>query len=114
MISFLLQGASEQVVAAAETTGGNIINQALLITGVGMGILFASLLILWGVMELLVRLVKDAPEKEVEETIEPAAYTLSDEELKARAAAAAVASIQDYDLKMKAAAAAVGFVSNSK
>ncbi len=86
-----------------------IMGQSLQITLIGMLILFASLLVLWGVMEVLVRVVKDPQEKaEIPEELEAA--SVSDEELKMRAAAAAVASIQNYDLKMKAAAAAAGYV----
>lgn len=86
-----------------------IMGQALMITLIGMVILFISLFILWGVMELLVRIIKDPKEAEkVEE--EPEIVSVGENELKMRAAAAAVASIQDYDMKMRAAAAAASFV----
>ena len=90
-----------------------IITQSLLITLIGMVILFISLLILWGVMELLVRFLKD-PAEGADEAPEPEAVAVSEDELKMRAAAAAVASIQDYDLKMKIAAAAASAVSVKK
>ena len=65
--------------------------QALQITLIGMLILFVSLFILWGVMELLVRLVKDDPKKKAEEAeaVETADAGDDDEKLKAAAAAAA-------------------------
>jgi hypothetical protein len=57
----------------------------LQITLVGMGLVFASILLLWGLMAALVRVL---PEKE-----EPGAVTGRDElELKQRAAAAAVSA----------------------
>ena len=85
--------AAEQVVetvAAAAPNNDALIGQALEITLIGMIILFVSLLILWGVMELLVRLVKDGPKEEAEEAeaIETAEAD-DDEKLKAAAAAAA-------------------------
>ncbi|MHC1772646.1 MAG: OadG family protein [Flexilinea sp.] len=85
-----------------------IMSQALLITLIGMVILFISLFILWGVMELLVRIVKDPKQTEIVEE-EPETISVSEAELKMRAAAAAVASLQDYDLKPQVAAAAASF-----
>ncbi len=89
-----------------------IIGQSLQITLIGMLILFASLFVLWGVMEILVRLVKDPKEEpeapELEDAL--AAVVVDEGELKMRAAAAAVASVQNYDLKMKAAAAAASYI----
>ena len=84
--------AAEQVVetVAAAPNNSGLIGQALEITLIGMVILFVSLLILWGVMELLVRLVKDGPKEEAEEA--EAIETVEaddDEKLKAAAAAAA-------------------------
>lgn len=114
MVHYLLQSAADSVTTVVEQAAGTapvtegIMGNAWFITGIGMAILFASLLILWGVMELLVRIAKDKPEAEVEEVAEVA--TVSDAELKTRAAAAAAASIQNYDLKTKVAAAAAGFV----
>ena len=93
----LAETVAETVPAAAANEG--LIGQALQITLVGMGILFVSLLILWGVMELLVRLVKDGP-KEAEE-----------EESSAVVEAAADA---DDELKLKAAAAAAAYVTAKK
>ncbi len=46
------------------------LKQGLLITGIGMGIVFAMILILWGIMVLLVKLT-NRPEKE--EAVEEAA-----------------------------------------
>ena len=90
-----------------------IITQSLLITFIGMVILFISLFILWGVIELLVRFLKH-PAEAAEEIEEPEVVSVGEDELKMRAAAAAVASIQDYDLKMKIAAAAASAVSVKK
>ncbi|MBQ4513151.1 MAG: OadG family protein [Anaerolineaceae bacterium] len=101
MVHFLLQSAAE---ATAEATTEQVVEavvnahnealfgQALQITLIGMVILFVSLLILWGVMELLVRLVKDDPKKkkaEEAEVVETADAGDDDEKLKAAAAAAA-------------------------
>ena len=83
--------AAEAAPAAAAVNEG-LIGQGLQITLVGLGILFVSLLILWGVMELLVRLVKDGPKDEEEEEasdIVEAAEAGDEMKLKAAAAAAA-------------------------
>lgn len=90
----------------------HIMGQALQITLIGMVLLFISLLILWGVMELLVLIVKDPTKIEEDEgpSLAPATEVVDEEVLKMRAAAAAVASVQNYDLKMRAAAAAAGYV----
>ncbi len=100
MVHFLLQSAPEATAeAATEQVVEAVINahnealfgQALQITLIGMIILFVSLFILWGVMELLVRLVKDDPKKKAEEAeaVETADAGDDDEKLKAAAAAAA-------------------------
>ncbi len=99
MVHYLFQAALEETAEAAEQVvetvaaapnNSGLIGQALEITLIGMVILFVSLLILWGVMELLVRLVKDGPKEEAEEAeaIETAEAD-DDEKLKAAAAAAA-------------------------
>ena len=77
-------------VAAAVNEG--LIGQGLQITLVGMGILFVSLFILWGVMELLVRLVKDGP-KEEEEASDNVETAEAGDEMKLKAAAAAAAYV---------------------
>ena len=79
------------VAAAAE----GLIGQALKITLVGMGILFVSLFVLWGVMELLVRLVKDGPKEEEDEEEASDIVETADagDELKLKAAAAAAAYV---------------------
>ena len=104
MVHYLFQEALEGTEELAETiaetapaaaANEGLISQALQITLVGMGILFVSLLILWGVMELLVRLVKDGP-KEAEEGEAPSAVVEAadaDDELKLKAAAAAAAYV---------------------
>ena len=63
------------------------------ITLIGMVILFVSLLILWGVMELLVRLVKDGPKDEAEEEAEAIETADADDDEKLKAAAAAAACV---------------------
>ncbi len=40
----------------------------LLITAIGMGLVFVVIILLWGMMELLVRLLADKPEKEETES----------------------------------------------
>lgn len=81
-------------VKAAAASGGGLLGQALIITLIGMLILFISLLVLWGVMELLVRFVHDKPEEEEE----------------AAEIAEAVSDDADVELKRKAAAAAAAYV----
>ena len=85
--------AAELAPAAAATEG--LIGQALKITLVGMGILFVSLLVLWAVMELLVRVVKDGPkDEEDEEAPSPVVETAeAGDEMKLKAAAAAAAYV---------------------
>ena len=60
-------------------------SNALLITLIGMGLVFSVILLIWGLMALLVRLVRD-PLKEELDTDDQSL----DEELKHRAAVAAV------------------------
>ena len=85
--------AAEATPAAAAVNEG-LIGQGLQITLVGMGILFVSLLILWGVMELLVRLVKDGPkEEEEEEASDVVEAAEAGDEMKLKAAAAAAAYV---------------------
>jgi Na+-transporting methylmalonyl-CoA/oxaloacetate decarboxylase gamma subunit len=45
---------------------GELMNDALIIMAIGMGLVFIVILLLWGMMELLVKLIKDKPEAEVE------------------------------------------------
>ncbi len=60
---------------------------SLWITLIGMGIVFAAIILLWGLMVLLVRVTRDKPQEEVSvlETNKPSM------DLKAKAAAVAVA-----------------------
>jgi len=44
------------------------LSHALWITAIGMGLVFAAILVLWGIMEALVRLIP--PKKEADETAE--------------------------------------------
>lgn len=94
MLHFFLQAAEEieEVVTEVATAPTNeaIISQSLQITLIGMLILFASLFVLWGVMELLVRLIKDPKKEEAEEAVSVVAVG-SDDELNVKAAVAAAA-----------------------
>ncbi len=63
---------------------------ALQITVVGMGLVFAAILLLWGLMALLVRLTADAPVAEPPAEAEPTADDTNDTDLKRRVAIAAV------------------------
>ena len=110
MVHFLLQSALEQTTEATETVAEaaqtvteavattaaaneNLIGQALQITLIGMLILFLSLVILWGVMELLVRLAKDGPKDEAEDKAEAVEVADADDDEKRKAAAAAAAYV---------------------
>lgn len=74
------------------------LNNALLITLIGMGLVFAAILLLWGLMALMVRLFQDKPEsakteeEPVEETHVAAEMEQTASDIKLRAAAAAVAA----------------------
>jgi Na+-transporting methylmalonyl-CoA/oxaloacetate decarboxylase gamma subunit len=61
---------------------------ALQITVVGMGLVFAAILLLWGLMALLVRLAPERREKPIQETADEHEAEM---ERKRRAAAVAVA-----------------------
>lgn len=51
----------------------SLINQGLLITGIGMGLVFVMIFALWGIMALLVKLTnKPEAEEEAEEVVETA------------------------------------------
>ena len=51
----------------------SLINQGLLITGIGMGLVFVMIFALWGIMALLVKLTnKPEAEEEAEEVVEAA------------------------------------------
>ncbi len=74
---------------------------ALLITAIGMGLVFIAILLLWGLMELMMRLtmkqaLAEQAEAEAEEAVEagpePAAVETGGADLRRRAAAAAVAA----------------------
>ena len=80
------------------------ISSALIITGIGMGLVFIAILALWGMMEIMVRATtrlalkeaEEAQESEEESEVEEEAETIqpavdSSAELKRKAAAAAVA-----------------------
>lgn len=64
-------------------------NYALLITAIGMGLVFAAILLLWGLMALLVRVTTREVSAEQPLPFEP--ETAANTDLKHRAAAAAVA-----------------------
>ncbi len=71
------------------------LKSALLITGIGMGLVFLSLILLWWLMEATVRLFKERKkEKEIEEITAESTQVASEEpsiDKKKRVAAAAVA-----------------------
>ncbi len=70
-----------------------ILNQALIITAIGMGLVFVAILLLWGLMELIVRLTADKKPAEKSAAVE---IPLNDE-----------APISPVDRRRQAAAAAV-------
>lgn len=47
------------------------LTSALMITGLGMGLVFVGILLLWGMMALLVRFVKDPKEVDEAAVVEP-------------------------------------------
>lgn len=74
----------------------SVIEQGLLITGIGMGLVFVVIIFLWGLMALMMALTsgrKNKPEEEVlpTQTDEPLLPELGNAESNRRAAAAAVA-----------------------
>lgn len=84
---------------------GNPIIQALEITGIGMGLVFVGILVLWGLMALMVRVFR---EKESEPEACESMVEVPPLELKKKAAAAAVAvALNTMDYRRQAAAAAV-------
>ena len=104
MVHFLLQNAQtaeaveevvEEVTEVVTSNGSHIglMGQALEITLIGMVILFISLFILWGVMELLVRFVKGGPKDEEEEASDNVETAEAGDEMKLKAAAAAAAYV---------------------
>ena len=82
----------------------NPIIQALEITGLGMGLVFVGILVLWAIMVLLVRIFRDKEETQPEE--ETVAESKPDFKQKAAAAALAVA-LSKNDFRRQAAAVAV-------
>jgi sodium pump decarboxylase gamma subunit len=72
-----------------------ILKSALLITGIGMGLVFLSLILLWWLMEATVRIFKERKkEKEIKETPAESMQVTAEEpsvDKKKRVAAAAVA-----------------------
>lgn len=68
------------------------LNTALLILAIGMGIVFASIILLWGVMAALVRLTADRPAA-AQDAAAPADQPDTDD-LRRKAAAAAVAVVR--------------------
>jgi len=103
MVHFLFQSALEETAEAAEqivettvqASSDGLIGQGLQITLIGMAILFVSLFVLWGVMELLVRFVKDGPkdEDEAEDASEVIETADAGDDMKVKAAAAAAAYV---------------------
>jgi len=85
----------------------NPIIQALEITGIGMGLVFLGILILWGMMALLVWIFKDKRTSEHEEEIHEEDQPASKPDLKKVAAVAAAVALSNKDLPRQAAASAV-------
>lgn len=74
----------------------SVIEQGLLITGIGMGLVFVVIIFLWGLMALMMRLTSGKKPKAAEEAPptqadEPLLPELGNAESQRRAAAAAVA-----------------------
>jgi Na+-transporting methylmalonyl-CoA/oxaloacetate decarboxylase gamma subunit len=75
----------------------SILNQTLIITAIGVGLIFFGIICLWIMMELMVRFIHDPREKEEaqadepEQATAPAAPAASDARRKAAAAAVAIA-----------------------
>lgn len=75
----------------------SVIQQGLLITAIGMGLVFAVIIFLWGLMALLVRMtsnnkIKPEPEAELQsETERVQSLVVSEGQRRAAAAATAVA-----------------------
>lgn len=71
-----------------------IISQGLLITLIGMGLVFLAIVLLWGLMYLMVRLGSDTGETDADELVETPA-TMPDERIdrKKRLAAAAAVTL---------------------
>jgi len=73
-----------------------ILTQTLIITGIGVGLIFIGILCLWALMEVMVRFIKD-PRKGEDEEVEQAAEVVetaapaTDSRRKAAALAVAVA-----------------------
>ncbi len=92
-----------------------VLNQALLITAIGMSLVFVAIILLWGLMELIVTVTKDKekPEDEVveEEVWEETPASLPAGSRQAQAAAVAVGAAlnlsQTRPNALKAALAAV-------
>jgi len=70
---------------------------SLIITVIGMGLVFVAILLLWGLMEIIVQATAKAEVQEEEQAESPALSTASSEESPAQS------------LKQKAAAVAVAF-----
>ncbi|QRN82192.1 OadG family protein [Chloroflexota bacterium] len=73
-----------------------VIEQGLLITGIGMGLVFVVIIFLWGLMALMMRVTSGKKRKPTEESLptqtdEPLEPELENAEGQRRAAAAAVA-----------------------
>ena len=77
------------------------LSNSLLITVIGMGLVFAAILLLWGLMALIV-LIPDGKDAEEEATVESPALETASEEIER-------ADQRELGLKQQAAAAAVAF-----
>jgi Na+-transporting methylmalonyl-CoA/oxaloacetate decarboxylase gamma subunit len=81
------------------------ISRSLLITLIGMGLVFIGILLLWGMMILLVRIFKDREEKEEEAS--PADPPILAGDIKIKVAAVAVSTALAQQNIQQAAAVAV-------
>lgn len=66
---------------------------ALMITGIGMGLVFIAILLLWGLMELMGRFIKDSPQAEQAEEAPEPSVPAQDKPLAAITAMAKAASV---------------------
>ena len=91
-----------------------ILNQALIITAIGMGLVFVAILLLWGLMELIVRFTAEKKVAEKSAAVEipldvesPASPVDRRKQAAAVAVSAALASVVAKPGAAKAAAVAV-------
>ncbi len=90
------------------------INRALWITLVGMGLTFLGILVIWGMMVLFVKWMREKGKKEEPETqLEPGRTNTSDD-LRLKSIAVATAIARSLTLRKQAVAAAVSMALSAK